>query len=121
MKKIALFSAMAAAVLLSGCASILNEKTQKVNVSSSNGKEFAGSIDGTAFKGPGVVEMTRAKNGQVIVVETQGCVKETAVQSNVDPKFFVNILSGGAFGSTTDFATQKMWKYADNVVVSCGQ
>jgi len=40
-------------------------------------------------------------------------------EKSVDPKFFVNILSGGSFGSTTDYSTEKMWKYNENVVISC--
>lgn len=120
-KHIAQAAAVASIVLLSGCASILNEDTQKVNVSASNGKEIQGTIDGTPFKGPGLVALKREKAGKVIRTDTEGCAKETAVESSVDSKFFVNILSGGAFGSSTDYGTGKMWKYADNVVVSCGQ
>lgn len=120
-QKIAHVSALAALVALTGCASILNEDTQKVNVSASNGKEIQGTIDGTPFKGPGVVAFKRDKAGKTLQTETEGCAKTTVVESTVDPKFFINILSGGALGSSTDYGTGKMWKYADNVVVSCGQ
>jgi uncharacterized protein YceK len=121
MKKFAICATLASIVLMSGCASILNEKTQQINVSSSNGKAIKGSVDGNSFTGPGIISVNRAKASKIFNVDTEGCVKQTAVENNVDPKFFINILSGGTFGSSTDFATEKMWKYADNVVISCAQ
>lgn len=121
MKKIALTAALASVVLMSGCASILNEKTQQINVTSSNAKEIQGTIDGAQFKGPGVVSVLREKRSKIINVETAGCTKQTALESNVDPKFFINILTGGGLGSTTDYATEKMWKYNETVVIACGQ
>jgi hypothetical protein len=121
MKKLAMATVMGSVLLMTGCASILNEKTQQINVSSSNGKPLQGTVDGVPFTGPGVVSVTRAKAAKIVAVETPGCAKQTVVENSVDPKFFINILSGGAFGSTTDYSTEKMWKYADTVVVSCGQ
>ncbi|MBA4111644.1 MAG: adenosine deaminase [Leptothrix sp. (in: Bacteria)] len=121
MKKLAFYAAMGSVVLMTGCASILNDQTQPVNVSASNGKAVQGSIDGVPFTGPGVVPLQRAKSSKVVTSTTAGCAKETAVESTVDPKFFINILTGGAFGSTTDYSTERMWKYADNVVIACGQ
>jgi hypothetical protein len=121
MKKLFAYVAMSSVVLMTGCASILNEQTQQINVSASNGKTVQASVDGKSFSAPGVVAVTRAKAGKVVTTNAAGCAPSTALESNVDPKFFINILSGGALGSTTDFATEKMWKYNDNVVISCGQ
>lgn len=104
---------------LTGCASILNDKTQAVNVSSSSGGDIKGTVNGMPFAGPGVVRLTRENMNKVFVTETEGCTKETVAEKNVDPKFFINILTGGVFGSTTDYATEKMWKYSENVVISC--
>lgn len=118
MKKILALSG-AAVIGLSGCATILNDDTQQVNISSSNAKEIKGTVDGRPFTGPGVVTLTRKKENKIVNVETPGCQKSTVVESNVDPKFFINILSGGAFGSTTDYATEEMWRYSDNIVISC--
>jgi hypothetical protein len=121
MKKLFAYAVMSSAVLMTGCASILNEQTQQVNVAASNGKAVQGTIDGRSFTTPAVVPVTRARGAKIVNVETAGCAKQTALEANVDPKFFINILSGGAFGSTTDFATERMWRYSDNVVVACGQ
>lgn len=119
MKKIILATSLVAMTALTGCASILNDKTQAVNVSASNGKEITGTIDGASFKAPGIVNITRENKNKLVLVTTDGCAKETSVEKSVDPKFFINILSGGAFGSTTDYSTEKMWRYSENVVVSC--
>lgn len=121
MKKLATYALMGSVLLTSGCASILNEQTQKVNVSASNGKAVKGSIDGTPFITPDVVAVKRTQASKVVTVETPGCAKQTAVESTVDPKFFINVLIGGVFGSTTDYSTEKMWKYSENVVIACGQ
>jgi hypothetical protein len=121
MKKLATYALMGSVLLTTGCASILNEETQQVNVSASNGKAIQGTIDGKSFTAPAVVAVRRAQASKIVNVDTAGCAKQTAVESNVDPKFFINILTGGLFGSSTDYATEKMWKYSDNVVVSCGQ
>ncbi|MCY4745803.1 hypothetical protein NYO99_12540 [Pelomonas sp. UHG3] len=119
MKKLNAAALVAIAVLSTGCASILNDQTQGVNITSSTGKPITGTVDGKAFTGPGVVQFTRAKGDKIVTVDTAGCAKNTTVASSVDSKFFINILSGGALGSTTDYSTERMWKYADSVVVSC--
>jgi hypothetical protein len=111
--------AVAGVCLLAGCASIMNDDTQKVNVSASNGAAISGTVDGKPFSAPGVVELTRANADKVFTTDATGCAKETVAQKSVDSKFFVNILSGGTFGSTTDYSTERMWKYSDNVVIAC--
>lgn len=119
MKKTVLTSLCVATAILSGCASILNDKTQPINVSASNGKEIAGTIDGQAFKTPGVVNVARENKNKVVLSSTEGCAKETSMEKSVDGKFFINILSGGVFGSSTDYGTEKMWRYSESVVISC--
>ena len=112
-------SALLSIIALSGCASILNEKTQAINVSSSSGSEIQGTVNGMPFKAPGILNILRESKDKIFVTETEGCAKETVAAKSVDPKFFINILSGGAFGSSTDYSTDKMWKYDDNVIISC--
>lgn len=112
-------SALLIAIFMTGCASILNEKTQTINVSSSTGSDISGTVNGMPFKGPGMVTVTRENKDKVFITDTEGCAKETVAEKSVDTKFWVNILSGGAFGSTTDYSTEKMWKYNENIVISC--
>jgi hypothetical protein len=102
-----------------GCASIINEKTQNVNVVTSNGRKAEVNIDGMAFQAPGVASFKRAKADKIITTRDPKCNPTTVAPSNVDNIFFINILSGGVFGSTTDYSTEKMWKYQDTVIISC--
>ncbi|MDD4977158.1 MAG: hypothetical protein PHI29_00840 [Gallionella sp.] len=117
--KLTYVGALLVVATLSGCASILNDKTQAVNVSSSTGDAIKGTVNGQPFTAPGVVNLTRENKNKVFVTETEGCAKETVAEKSVDSKFFINILSGGSFGSTTDYSTDKMWRYSDSVVISC--
>jgi len=106
-------------MLLGGCASILNESKQTVNVTTSNGKQITGTVDGQQFTAPGVVRLERAKEAKIFMTDAEGCTKQTVAENAVDTKFFINIFSGGAFGSSTDFSTGKMWKYNENVIINC--
>ncbi len=111
--------AIAAALALTGCATILNEETQNINVSSSNGQPIKGTIDGVPFTGPGIVTVKRENKDKVLVADTEGCAQQTALNKSVDSKFFINVISGGVFGSTTDYSTEEMWRYDESIVISC--
>lgn len=119
MKLTSIFVVALVAIVLPGCATILNDKTQPINISASNGGAIEGTIDGMGFKGPGIVNVVRENKDRVITATTAGCTPSTALPKSVDSKFWINILSGGVFGSTTDYSTQEMWKYADTVVITC--
>ncbi len=106
-------------VLLTGCASILNEKDQKINIMTSNNSPIKGSIDGIPFTGPGIVSVTRSKADKVLIVDSEACNKQTLLPTSVDTVFWINVLTGGTFGSSTDYSTEKMWKYQDTVIIPC--
>lgn len=112
-------SALCGAFFLTGCASILNEADQKINITTSGNKAISGNVNGVAFTGPGVVTVKREKVAKIISVDTAGCTKQTTLPNEVDTKFWINLLSGGPFGSSTDYGTDKMWKYQDNVAIAC--
>lgn len=119
MQKLALSAALISVALLSGCSTIFNEKTQTVNVTSSDGRTVKGTVDGATFVAPGAVPVLRTKAAKVFTTDAEGCNKQTTVESKVDVKFFGNIITGGFLGSTTDYSTDKMWKYDDNVTINC--
>ncbi len=104
---------------VTGCASILNERNQNVNIITSNGHKAEVTIDGMPFQAPGVASFKRAKADKLITTRDPKCNQTTVAPSTVDNVFFINVISGGVFGSTTDYATEKMWKYQDSVIVSC--
>lgn len=117
MKKV--FAAIAVVSLVSGCSTIINDKEQKVNVSTSSGEKISGTVNGQPFTAPGVVSLQRENKNKIFATSNEKCAKETVAEKSVDPVFFVNILSGGPFGSTTDYSSEKMWKYSESIVISC--
>jgi len=104
---------------VTGCATILNDETQKINVTSSTGEKFSFTIDGKSYEGPAIVDVQRTKADKFITSDSPNCNKQTLLPTKVDNKFWINILTGGVFGSTTDYSTEEMWGYDTNVVVSC--
>lgn len=103
----------------SGCATILNDEYQRVNISTSSNREVKGTIDGQPFTAPSIVPIKRTKADKIVMVDDPACAHQTLAPSSVDMKFFINVLSGGTFGSSTDYATEKMWKFQDNIVIPC--
>ncbi|HOI83724.1 MAG TPA: hypothetical protein PKW30_05405 [Campylobacterales bacterium] len=118
MNKIALLSVIASgALLFTGCATILDGKTQKINLSSTKSKTVE--IDGQQFSSPGIVTLQRSGEDKIIKVKDCGD-KTILLKKEVNPTFFVNILSGGVFGSTTDYSSDSMWRYdQSNINVDC--
>ncbi|WP_428385312.1 adenosine deaminase [Nevskia ramosa] len=104
---------------VTSCATIINDSGQIINVSASNGKPVEGTINGIPFKGPVPVTVQRAKAALDIKSTTEGCAPVTTVKSETSGVFWLNIILGGFFGSTTDYASGDMWKYDQNVIISC--
>jgi hypothetical protein len=107
------------AVSLGGCATILEEGEQSLNVRTSNNSNVEVTIDGRSITTPGSVTVDRDGSDISATTSASGCASSTAIDKEVDGTFFVNILSGGLWGSTTDYATGKMWEYDTDVVVNC--
>jgi len=116
--KMWLSSAVFAAVCVSGCATIINDKTQQVSVTTSDGQKISGTVDGTPFTTPGTVDLRRSDEAKVFETDAPGCETKTVVDNKVDGVFWLNIILGGTFGSTTDATSKEMWKY-DDVVIPC--
>ena len=101
-------------LLFTGCASILKGSEQPVNINS-NVDEAEVLINGqmvgrTPFSGT-----IQRKSKTVLIVQKTGYMSRSIVlDTGIEPVFWVNILIGGVFGSTTDFATGSMWKVSPN-------
>ncbi len=117
LKKVVIFASIAGfTMLMSGCATILDGKTQAINLTTSEPKTVY--INGQEYSAPGVITLQKANKDAVLNIRE--CDKTILLTKSVSPSFFVNILSGGAFGSTTDYSTDAMWKYDQtNVNVDC--
>jgi len=103
---------------LGGCATILSGKTQSINVTTESGKKYTASINGQKYTVPSVIELTRENKDKVLALEE--CPdQKVLLHKEINPVFFVNIFSG-ALGSTTDYASDSMWKYQpEHVDVKC--
>lgn len=106
-------------LLSSGCATILNDDTQTLNVRTSNNSSVEVSVAGQTVTTPGSVTVARDGSDISAMTSASGCAQTTAIDREVDGVFFVNLLSGGVGGSTTDYASGKMWEYDTDVVVNC--
>ncbi len=109
-------SVVVAGMLLTGCATIMTGKTQKINLTSQ--KPQTVEIDGVEYKAPAIVTLEKEDKDKVLTVKE--CNKKILLKKEIEPTFWVNILLGGVFGSTTDYASKSMWKYEpDNIDVDC--
>jgi uncharacterized protein YceK len=115
-KKLLVAIPLASAILFSGCATILSGKTQKINVTSYPSHQKV-TIGSQTVVTPAIVAVDR--DNKDLIVKAKNCDAQRLEQAQINPVFFVNILSAGAFGSTTDYATGAMWKYDDNIHIDC--
>lgn len=106
-------------IAVTGCASILNDKTQKINITTSNNTPVNITINGQSYKAPDIISVMRSKEDLVIKSDNPKCTQQYLVKSKIDNKFWINILTGGTTGSTTDYTTDKMWTYQDEVELKC--
>lgn len=120
MKKL---SILALAIAVSGCASIIDGKNQNVNLVPSTSGKVAATV--TSPSGvqevtlPTVIHTERAKEDIIVKVEENSCYEEStqAIKSSVNPLILGNVICGGLFGSTTDFATGAAWEYDTSAIV----
>jgi hypothetical protein len=119
MKKLIIGVVAGSLVMLSGCATILNDEDQSMNVRTSNNTEVSALVGGQQATTPASIKVKRAKDALIISTTNDKCTASTAVDSSVDSVFFINLLSGGVFGSTTDYSSEEMWEYESDVVINC--
>lgn len=117
--KIKLLSvALATTLLSSGCATILTEDVHNMNVTTSDGRKITVTVDGNTQQVPGVVSVKKENKDKILVADAEGCT-DVNLNKEVESAFFINILSGGIFGSSTDYGSEQMWRYQDSVTVPC--
>jgi len=109
----------AAALLLTGCASVMTADEQSIKVTSSTNTPIEVTVDDKTTTTPGTVVVLRDGKDKVVTSSAAGCQNATPVKKTVTTAFWGNIVLGGLLGSTTDGSTGKMWDYQDTVEVSC--
>lgn len=106
-------------MVLTGCATILNDSTQKINITTSNNTKSEIEINGATYNAPAIISVTRSREDLIVNAKNPKCTQQYLVKSKIDNKFWINILSGGTFGSSTDYGSDKMWTYQDEVELKC--
>ena len=109
-----LFNTSLMLLSLLSCATILKGSRQPLNVTSN--------VDGANVSINGVVVgqtpfhgMVERKKHATLMVSKEGySSKSMILNTEIESAFWVNILTGGPFGSTTDYASGSMWKVGPN-------
>lgn len=99
------------ALTLGGCATLLGGSSQTLSVNSN--------VDGAQVylnetllgATPLVASLKRGQTGVLRVSAPGYKPYQIALNKKISSLFWVNILSGGSFGSTTDYATGAMYEY----------
>lgn len=107
------------AFFMTSCATILNDDTQTINLVTSNNVKTKVTIDGMPYEAPGIIQVKRQDKDLIVQAQNKKCVQQMVVKHEVDNKFWINILSGGTFGSSTDYSTEKMWTYDNTITINC--
>lgn len=123
LNKFALFSAIVAAMLFSGCATISNQMSQRVAIGTNTGDAVTADINGQKVMLPASVKISRSNDTvvKILPVDNPGYEATQLVivgKQNLSMWFWGNIITGGTLGSTTDYLTGGMWQYSNpNFVV----
>lgn len=111
-------------LLITGCGTITNGTKQKISISTSTGQQVVARVNGKKVTIPAKdVAVSRKKGADIKVLEEDNPCFETtnysiAGKGKVSGVFWINIISGGFFGSTTDAISGGMWQFNDpNFVV----
>jgi hypothetical protein len=96
---------------LSGCASILTGSTQTITVNSNVSGAQVFMNDTLLGKTPLTVTVDRGLEGALTVKADGYQSYNFALNKKITTTFWVNILSGGLFGSSTDMSTGAMYEY----------
>lgn len=116
--KLLLAAAVAGLMLFQvGCATILKGDMQPISVNS-NVDDAEVYINGTKVgETPFIGQVKRTKTLSTLEVKKDGYkTKKIMLDTSVEPVFWVNIIMGGPLGSTTDYASESMWKYAPSTI-----
>lgn len=108
-------SILVLAIVSSGCATILDGSSQPVNIDSSphGARIYVNGIEvGTT---PLSMLMKRSKSTMILAKKNGYEDQQLALQAKINNTFWGNILTGGPFGSTTDYASDAMVEYSPNM------
>lgn len=113
-----LLTTLTTCLLATSCASIFKGSEQEITIDSNvQGAELSlngEKIGTTPFQG----KIKRSSDAHLTVSKPGYESKEIILDTSIEPVFLGNIISGGVFGSSTDYGTGAMYQYSPgNVVV----
>lgn len=104
-------------MVFTGCATISNGPKQQVSLTTSDGKAVVADINGKKVNIPGKVKISRKGATVKVLAEDNPGYDSTQLvitgKNKISGWFWVNILWGGTFGSTTDGISGGMYKYTN--------
>ncbi len=103
-----------ATFLFTGCATVMNDKTQPISFNTIPEGATVKVNDKIIGKTPMAFNLER-DNASTVKFEKEGFESvEQPLETEISGVFWGNILIGGVLGSTTDASTKKMYEYAPN-------
>jgi len=116
MKKLGLSLVLLSIFLLQSCATILrgDEQVLNVNANVEGAKVYVNNrlVGETPFSG----KIKKEKSINIKVTKEGYSTLTRTYEADIDSVFWVNILSGGVTGSTTDYANGSMWKVNEGTI-----
>lgn len=111
MKRSYLLALSATLLTLAGCATILGGSSQLLTVNSNISGADVFLNDTPLGKTPLSTSIKRGQEGVLRVTAPGYQPYQIALNKKISTLFWVNLLSGGAFGSTTDYMSGAMYEY----------
>lgn len=108
---------MLGVISIVGCATITNGPNQKISINTSTGHQVIARINGKKMIIPKKdIPISRTKGASVEVLHKDNpCFGDTRYsivgKNKVSGVFWINILTSGPLGSTTDAVSGGMWEY----------
>lgn len=107
--------------LITGCASIIHGKLQKISVntapSGANVEATSGEGDPVRCTTPGVLELDRSRPGYVLHIEKVGYKDiDVVLKRGIDPWFWGNIIIGGIIGIMVDMSSGSAYKFSPSQI-----
>lgn len=101
-------------IFCAGCATIITGGSQTVSFDSSPQGAIVNVNGKVVGKTPMSISLDKGKNKTVVFKLKGHQAVSRQLSTSVQPWFWGNILTGGLFGSTTDFASGAVYEYSPN-------
>lgn len=99
-------------MVITGCATIIHGKFQKLEVSTEPQGAIVTASDGRTTTTPGMLKIDRSKQTYTLNIKKEGYEDvNMTLKRGIDPWFWGNILIGGIIGIVVDMSTGAAYKF----------